>query len=413
MNKKIRVLILTGILITSLSLKVLADPYAPDTPDIPAGEVQSTNIDNEQNKINNNKIQIEKNKIEYEKAIKEINDVETRIQKLDREIENMMIKIQDANKRIDSTNEKITLAQLELSKAEDEMKREKSLFNKRAKNLYMNGKDNYIEIVLDSKGLHDFISRIENLRAIVEYDREITAQIKEKKAKINQRKEDLEIKRKESITLKNDLQKDLDILNTAKAEQEPLIKKAEEKKKQYENIINTYESEIKKSKAQIDMLMRNSRGGAALDVQYEVPKSGPAAERAIAVARQFIGSWYVWGGARPQQKDTSGKWMVPKFRGDQSYGGFDCSGLVQFAYGQVGINLSRTTFTQINEGMPVGKSQLQPGDLVFFGNISAPHHIGIYIGNGEYLHAPQTGDRIKISNLWSRGDFCAARRVAY
>lgn len=261
MNKKIRVLILTGILITSLSLKVLADPYAPDTPDIPAGEVQSTNIDNEQNKINNNKIQIEKNKIEYEKAIKEINDVETRIQKLDREIENMMIKIQDANKRIDSTNEKITLAQLELSKAEDEMKREKSLFNKRAKNLYMNGKDNYIEIVLDSKGLHDFISRIENLRAIVEYDREITAQIKEKKAKINQRKEDLEIKRKESITLKNDLQKDLDILNTAKAEQEPLIKKAEEKKKQYENIINTYESEIKKSKAQIDMLMRNSRGG--------------------------------------------------------------------------------------------------------------------------------------------------------
>ena len=104
----------------------------------------------------------------------------------------------------------------------------------------------------------------------------------------------------------------------------------------------------------------------------------------IAYAKQFIGVPYVWGGSNPS--------------------GFDCSGLVQYVYNHFGIRLSRTTKTQINEGRPVGRNELQLGDLVFPSN----GHVTLYVGDGKVLHAPQPGERVKISNLWS---FWQARRI--
>ena len=99
-------------------------------------------------------------------------------------------------------------------------------------------------------------------------------------------------------------------------------------------------------------------------------------DKIVKAAKSHLGIKYVYGGS-----DTSG---------------FDCSGLVQYVYKEaLGINLSRTTFTQINEGVPVSISDLKPGDLVFPSN----HHVQIYIGNGQVIHAPQTGDVVKISNL--------------
>ena len=104
----------------------------------------------------------------------------------------------------------------------------------------------------------------------------------------------------------------------------------------------------------------------------------------IEYAKQFIGVPYVWGGSSPK--------------------GFDCSGLVQYVYNHFGIRLSRTTKTQIDEGRPIGRDNLQLGDLVFPSN----GHVTLYAGNNKVLHAPQPGDRVKISNLWS---FWQARRI--
>lgn len=117
----------------------------------------------------------------------------------------------------------------------------------------------------------------------------------------------------------------------------------------------------------------------------------PLNEQAVDIAKLYIGVPYVWGGTTPD--------------------GFDCSGLVQYAYRQIGINISRTTYTQVNDGYYVAKDSLRKGDLVFFGNISSPHHVGIYIGNGQIIHAPQTGDVIKISSLSDRSDYACARRI--
>ena len=104
----------------------------------------------------------------------------------------------------------------------------------------------------------------------------------------------------------------------------------------------------------------------------------------IQYAKQFIGVPYVWGGTSPS--------------------GFDCSGLVQYVYRHFGINISRTTKTQINEGREVGINELQLGDLVF----PSSGHVTLYAGNGHVIHAPQPGDRVKISKLWN---FWRAKRI--
>jgi cell wall-associated NlpC family hydrolase len=111
----------------------------------------------------------------------------------------------------------------------------------------------------------------------------------------------------------------------------------------------------------------------------------------VGIAMRYLGTPYVWGGASP--------------------GGFDCSGLVAYAYSQVGVSLPHYTGAQWNVGVPVSRSDLQPGDLVFFDGLG---HVGIYIGGGQFIHAPHTGDVVKISSLgesWYAATYVGARRV--
>jgi cell wall-associated NlpC family hydrolase len=103
----------------------------------------------------------------------------------------------------------------------------------------------------------------------------------------------------------------------------------------------------------------------------------------------------VWGGSKP--------------------GGFDCSGLCQYLYGQEGVQIPRVSQDQFRAGRSVPSSQMQPGDLVFFQKNGDVHHVGIYMGGGKFLHAPHTGDVVKISSLsepYYRAQFAGARRYA-
>ncbi len=108
------------------------------------------------------------------------------------------------------------------------------------------------------------------------------------------------------------------------------------------------------------------------------------------MAMQYLGTPYVWGGASP--------------------GGFDCSGLVMYAYAQVGVSLPHSSYAQYGMGVPVSYDQLQPGDLVFFDGLG---HVGIYIGGGQFIHAPHTGDVVKISAMsgWYSSSYVGARRI--
>ena len=120
--------------------------------------------------------------------------------------------------------------------------------------------------------------------------------------------------------------------------------------------------------------------------------AGGAAQIAVQVAMDQLGKPYVWGAAGPDS--------------------FDCSGLTMFAYAHAGISLSHYTGAQFNEGQHVPQSDLRPGDLVFFG--TSLGHMGMYIGNGNFIHAPHSGDVVKISPLsdYYQSEYAGAVRVA-
>ncbi|HEU5157504.1 MAG TPA: NlpC/P60 family protein [Streptosporangiaceae bacterium] len=110
--------------------------------------------------------------------------------------------------------------------------------------------------------------------------------------------------------------------------------------------------------------------------------------RAVAAAKSKLGAPYVWGGSGPST--------------------FDCSGLTMWAYKQVGISLPHFTGAQWNAGRHVSRSALRPGDLVFF--YSDLHHMGMYVGAGKMIHAPRTGDVVRIATLDGR-PYAGAVRV--
>ena len=110
----------------------------------------------------------------------------------------------------------------------------------------------------------------------------------------------------------------------------------------------------------------------------------------VGIAMRYLGVPYVWGGSTPR--------------------GFDCSGLVSYVFAQIGVSLPHSSYSQFGMGTAVSISELQPGDLVFFTGAS---HVGIYIGGGQFIHAPHTGDVVKISSLsgYYSSNFAGGRRI--
>ena len=131
----------------------------------------------------------------------------------------------------------------------------------------------------------------------------------------------------------------------------------------------------------------------------EMPTYSGAGQAAVNVAAQFLGVPYVWGGTSPA--------------------GFDCSGLMQYVYKQLGYSINRVAEDQMKNGIPVSREDLQPGDLVGF--YSSPggsyiSHIGMYVGNGMMIHAPHTGDVVKYTSIDSgyySSRFAGGRRIIY
>jgi putative modified peptide len=143
-------------------------------------------------------------------------------------------------------------------------------------------------------------------------------------------------------------------------------------------------------------------GGGGADQLVDVadgsrPAPGRQALVAVAAARRMLGTPYLWGGSQPST-------------------GFDCSGLVQWAYAQAGISIPRTTYTQIDApgALPVGRNDLVPGDLIFFRNSAGDvHHVGMSLGGDRFIEAPHTGDVVKIASLkepYFAQEYAGARR---
>jgi cell wall-associated NlpC family hydrolase len=145
-------------------------------------------------------------------------------------------------------------------------------------------------------------------------------------------------------------------------------------------------------------LVKPLPGRAAAAARKAPPTRSPQSRdtfgiRIVAYAKRFRGIRYVYGGTSPRS-------------------GFDCSGFVRFVYAHFGIALPHSSYGDYDQGRRVSRSSLRPGDLVFFDSVG---HVGIYVGNGRFIHAPHSGTRVRIEQLggWYSSRFVGARRIKH
>lgn len=312
-----------------------------------------------------------------------VQELERNIENLDNQIEGVMTKIADNKNQILVKEKSIKSSETELKTAEGDMKKQKELFNSRMRALYINGSSGYLDMLLSSKGLGDFMSRVDMVSRIISFDNKIISDYKIKQRDIADKLDKLKAENQKLLALKTENENKLSELNKSKNDQKKLIDQAKQQQRQY---------------AAAEQSAVSAAVNQVASIRSEAPKitlsrgSSPVtSNNVVAYASNFLGTPYLWGGTSPST-------------------GFDCSGFTQYIYKHFGISIGRTTYDQINDGVAVSRDQLEPGDLVFYGKGGNPTHMGIYIGNGAYIHSPRTGDVIKISPA-DRGDYITARRV--
>lgn len=258
--------------------------------------------------------------------------------------------------------------------------------------MYISGFDSYADIILESEGLSDLITRVDTVKKVMGFDQGVIKELKTKKEEIKEKKVALDKKSTEIVQLKSENEKKLSSMKSEKSKQELVLTnlRKENERKAAEA---AQREAAERQAAQSQSSVSQSRGGSSVSVEAPASSgsssssssskpSNPAPPAVhgdvVGYAMQFQGVPYVWGGTSPS--------------------GFDCSGFVQYVYrNAAGIELPRDTYGQIGAGSRVSQDQLQPGDLVF----PDAGHVGIYIGGGQMIHASKPGDVVKISSVWA------------
>ncbi len=322
-------------------------------------------------------------------------EIEMKIEGFDNEIGKIMAKTEENKVKISETEKAIESASVQIKKVETEAQAEQELFNSRMRSMYINGFDGYMMTILNSESFGDFISRVESVKAIIEFDKKVVSEFQALQKELSKNQKTLN---KTKVTLHN-LQvrnkQELDMIIVTKESQNKLINDLKSK----ENLLAGQISESQLARQISESQLLVSKSITKIDeIKKAVPKVKPSrgssavsANAVIAYGATFLGTPYLWGGTSPST-------------------GFDCSGFTQYVYRHFGINVGRTTYNQIKDGVQVSKNNLMPGDLVFFGKNNSPTHMGIYVGDNNYMHSPRTGDVLKISPM-TRRDYITARRV--
>jgi peptidoglycan hydrolase CwlO-like protein len=322
------------------------------------------------------------------------------IEAIDRKLEIAVEAYNSATTRLDGIQQDIVENLNHLSIARTAYRRAQKRLADRLVALYLNGQQSTIEIILGASSLEQLLDRIDGAERISEQDVEIVGQIRATRAEVRAREKKLETARAEQkqvvaqradrrAWIEGQLADRQDLYDSVKDELDQLI--AEEKERQ-----KRLEEEARRREEERQRIL--SEGGVEVPENIAVPSGIGTAPPSlygndvVSIAMQFLGVQYVWGGSSPS--------------------GFDCSGLVVYAYGLAGRpGLPHYTGSLWQMGVAVSRDQLQPGDLVFFNGLG---HMGIYIGGGQFIHAPHTGDVVKISDMTSGYylySFVGARRI--
>lgn len=291
--------------------------------------------------------------------------------------------------KLETAYEDLAQQKAKLKKVKKQIKKNKTAIKNVAKDLkdakakvaeyacetYKNGSVRYLSVLLGATDFGDFVTRFQFMARITKNGEEAVQRVKDLQNSLSEQKQKLA----DSYAKKRELTEQAE--QTATTMSDSLIEQTD--------YFAALPAKVRKA------VMKN--GKVSTDVNKALANIGSTSTdgshpEVAKLALQYLGVNYVWGGETPS--------------------GFDCSGLVMYCYQKAaGISLTHYARTQYSEGKQIAKSALMPGDLVFFGpTVEGIHHVGIYLGNDKFIHAPHTGDVVKISSLSSRSDFIGACR---
>ena len=281
----------------------------------------------------------------------------------------------------------------------------------RLRSLYMNGTGGgTVEILLGAQNLDDLLNRIDAAKRVNRQDTQVLHQVRTFRKEVEQRqanlknahaaqtelvaeraaqKRSIEGQLAEQQRLYNSIKGEIAKLKAAEARRQVLLA-AQARARYIAQIQAQREQALAPAAAQAGASANPAPPGSFISDGLPAPPPSQYGN-VVGIALQYLGTPYVWGASGP--------------------GAFDCSGFTSYAYAQVGVYLHHNAAAQYSYGTPVGRDQLEPGDLVFFDGLG---HNGIYIGNGQFVNAPHTGDVVKISSMfdsWYAATYVGARRL--
>jgi len=276
----------------------------------------------------------------------------------------------------------------ELHIAKANLLRSERALSKRLVTIYTSGDQttSTLGILLGAGSIDDMLNQIETVNRVSSQDLAINRQITQFRAAV----------KKHRIELKN-----------AEAQQQQLVQDRANQKASIESqlserkqLVDSIRSDIVRMKAAEAQrqaeLAQQARARAAAAAQAPAPIVSTSASAAPATTPSPVAA-PSGGGGNSTVVDIAMRYLgIPYIYAGADPSGFDCSGFTMYVYAQVGISLPHNAAAQFGMGTPVSYDQLQPGDLVFFYGLG---HVGMYIGGGNFIHSPHTGDVVKISPL--------------
>ncbi len=325
------------------------------------------------------------------------------IQQLDSSLEKAIEAYNLANIKLNKIKHDLSENTHALAVAQNSLKHAQRELSSRLVDMYTSGDQNPgLAVLLGASSLDDMLSRMDAVDRVSQQDTLVLSQVVRFRREVKHRQQFLKHAHAEQVqvvaernaaraSIETQLGQRKALLNSIRGEIEHL--KAQEAARQA-----ALKRQLEAQQAQQQAAARQAALAPAVAVAAPSPASPPSVAPppapshggVVGIAMQYLGTPYVWGGASPS--------------------GFDCSGFVMYVFSQVGVSLPHSSYAQYGYGSPVSQGDLQPGDLVFFDGLG---HVGIYVGGGSFIHAPHTGDVVKISSMtgWYASTFVGGRRL--
>ena len=340
-----------------------------------------------------------------EKTAKLSNDVSNKA--LD--IKNAEDKISASQAKIASYNQQIVKAQVEVGKRKDNLKEQLISLQKQVGNSVTG--NIYFDFVLNSNSLTDLVGRSLTVNKLSQASAEALQAVKDSQANVKTLQTEQEAKQETLVATKSQLESD-------KAKIESLKSDAEKSASDLQQTLEANKDKLAQLAASEDA----AKAAAATAAVAATPSASSTSTASSSAASSSVNtstntsttsaSSSASASQAPASNNSSvsvsggsiasnaAKYIgVPYVYGGTSPSGFDCSGLIYYAAKEAGISLPRTSQAQSTLGSYVSVSDLKAGDLVFWGGVGSAYHVGIYIGGGQYLHAPAPGQNVTIQSM--------------